>query len=65
MGNSVGDSDMESNGRHSAIYKSIPVALLVALDWSTVNSRYKHTVGTSGDMLIANICLYGEKITPC
>ena len=23
----------------------------------TVNSRYKHRVGTGGDMLIANICL--------
>ena len=31
----------------------------------TVNSRYKHTVGARGDMLIANICLYREKITPC
>ena len=26
-------------------------------DDSTVNSRYKHTVGTGGDMLMANICL--------
>ena len=32
---------------------------------STVNSRYKYTVGTRGNMLIANICLYQEKITPC
>ncbi|RPB20165.1 hypothetical protein L211DRAFT_895019 [Terfezia boudieri ATCC MYA-4762] len=29
----------------------------------TVNSRYKHTVGTGGSMLITNICLYREKIT--
>jgi len=29
----------------------------------TDNSRYKHT--TRDDMLIVNICLYREKITPC
>ena len=34
-------------------------------DEYTVNSRYKHTVGTSGEMLTADICLYREKITPC
>ena len=28
----------------------------------TENSRYKHTVGTGGGMLITNICLYREKI---
>ena len=29
---------------------------------NTENSRYKHTVGTGGGMLITNICLYREKI---
>jgi len=29
----------------------------------TVNSRYKHTVGTGGGMLITNVCIYQEKIT--
>ena len=29
---------------------------------ATVNSRYKHTAGARGDMLIANIYLYREKL---